>query len=110
MHDTQSNSKPVRFHCRHIFTDGLRCGSFCLRGEEFCYYHHNSRRPVPIQELEHRRLHREEFRLPNLEDRSQTTVTEELLEDLGRDSPDDPPSRPPTSDPLSSTLYALSTA
>jgi hypothetical protein len=80
MHDTHSNTQPVRFHCRHIFTDGRRCGSFCLRGEEFCYYHHNSRRPVPIQELEHRRLHREEFRLPNLEDRSaiQHAITEVL--------------------------------
>jgi hypothetical protein len=80
MHDTNSNSKPVRFHCRHIFTDGLRCGSFCLRGEEFCYYHHNSRRPVPIQEIQHRKLHREEFVLPNLEDRSaiQATISEVL--------------------------------
>jgi hypothetical protein len=80
MHDTQSNLKPARFHCRHIFTDGLRCGSFCLRGEEFCYYHHNSRRPVPIQELQHRKLHREEFRLPNLEDRSaiQAAISEVL--------------------------------
>jgi hypothetical protein len=70
MHDTHSNQQQPRFHCRHIFTDGLRCGSFCLRGEEFCYYHHNSRRPVSTQELQHRKLHREEFVLPNLEDRS----------------------------------------
>jgi hypothetical protein len=80
MHDTHSNHQQPRFHCRHIFTDGLRCGSFCLRGEEFCYYHHNSRRPVPIQEIQHRKLHREEFRLPNLEDRSaiQAAISEVL--------------------------------
>ena len=35
MPDTQ----PRRFQCRHIFTDGHRCGSPCLRGEEFCFYH-----------------------------------------------------------------------
>jgi hypothetical protein len=80
MHGTQSNPKPARFACRHIFTDGRRCASFCLRGEEFCYYHHNSRRPVPIQEIQHRKLHREEFRLPNLEDRSaiQAAISEVL--------------------------------
>ena len=80
MHDTQSNPQQPRFHCRHIFTDGLRCGSCCLRGEEFCYYHHNVRRPVPIQELESRKLHREEFVLPNLEDRSaiQAAISEVL--------------------------------
>ena len=32
-----------RFQCRHIFTDGHRCGSPCLRGEDFCYYHHETR-------------------------------------------------------------------
>ena len=38
-----------RYQCRHIFTDGHRCGSPCLRGangpEDFCYYHHATRRP-----------------------------------------------------------------
>ncbi len=36
-----------RFQCRHIFTDGRRCGSPCLRNataqENFCYYHHTTR-------------------------------------------------------------------
>jgi hypothetical protein len=36
-----------RFQCRHIFTDGHRCGSICLRGEPFCYYHHTTRKPAP---------------------------------------------------------------
>ena len=35
------------YQCRHIFTDGHRCGSKCLRNEDFCYYHHAARRPVP---------------------------------------------------------------
>ncbi len=34
-----------RFQCRHVFIDGHRCGSPCLRGEDFCYYHHGTRRP-----------------------------------------------------------------
>jgi hypothetical protein len=37
-----------RYQCRHILTDGHRCGSPCLRHEEFCYYHHTSRKPAPI--------------------------------------------------------------
>jgi hypothetical protein len=36
-----------RFQCRHIFTDGHRCGSICLRGEPFCYYHHTTRKLAP---------------------------------------------------------------
>ena len=38
-----------RYQCRHIFTDGHRCGSPCLKGsmgpEDFCFYHHRTRRP-----------------------------------------------------------------
>jgi hypothetical protein len=34
------------FQCRHIFTDGHRCGSRALRKEYFCFYHHGSRRAV----------------------------------------------------------------
>jgi hypothetical protein len=32
------------YQCRHIFADGHRCGSKCLRNENFCFYHHVSRR------------------------------------------------------------------
>jgi hypothetical protein len=32
--------------CRHIFTDGHRCGSRALRQENFCFYHHTHRKPV----------------------------------------------------------------
>src|SRR5580698_2491702 len=39
-------TEPKRYQCRHIFTGGHRCGSPCLRGEDFCYYHHTNRRPV----------------------------------------------------------------
>jgi hypothetical protein len=42
-------TEPRVFQCRHIFTDGHRCGSPALRNEHFCYYHHNARRPGPRQ-------------------------------------------------------------
>ncbi len=67
--------EPTKFQCRHIFTDGHRCGSPALRGaegpESFCYYHHNSRRPIQHEPTRKRRQSR--FTLPNpceLSDRS----------------------------------------
>ena len=59
---------PKRFQCRHIFTDGHRCGSACLHHEEFCYYHHTTRRPVANPKQ--RRSRRATFNLPLPEDRS----------------------------------------
>lgn len=58
----------TRFQCRHIFTDGHRCGSPALRNENFCFYHHTSRRPVQDGPTRSRRKAR--FTLPNPEDRS----------------------------------------
>jgi hypothetical protein len=40
------DDEDTRFQCRHIFPDGHRCGSPCLRSEELCYYHHTTRRPI----------------------------------------------------------------
>jgi hypothetical protein len=37
-----------RYRCRHIFTDGHRCGSPSLRGEDLCYYHHKSRHDAQL--------------------------------------------------------------
>jgi len=59
---------PKRYQCRHIFTDGHRCGSPCLRGEELCYYHHTTRKPVTG--ARRRRCRRSAFDLPLPEDRS----------------------------------------
>src|SRR5580704_17231637 len=39
--------KTKRYQCRHIFTAGHRCGSPTLRNENFCYYHHTTRKPAP---------------------------------------------------------------
>jgi hypothetical protein len=63
-----SNDKPKRYQCRHIFTDGRRCGSACLRLEEFCYYHHTTRRPAASPRARLRR--RSTFEIPLPEDRS----------------------------------------
>jgi hypothetical protein len=38
--------KGKRYLCRHIFTDGHRCGSYALRSQNFCYYHQTHRTPV----------------------------------------------------------------
>src|SRR6266566_8082481 len=57
-----------QYQCRHIFTDGHRCASLCLRQEEFCYYHHTSRRPVA--DPRQRRGRRSPFHLALPEDRS----------------------------------------
>ncbi|HZQ43444.1 MAG TPA: hypothetical protein VFA99_09335 [Acidobacteriaceae bacterium] len=57
----------IRLQCRHIFTDGRRCGSPALRSpgghENFCYFHHNSRRP--IQDAPARKRRRSSFALSN---------------------------------------------
>ena len=37
------------YQCRHLFADGHRCGSKSLRHEEFCFYHHSTRKPMPRQ-------------------------------------------------------------
>lgn len=56
------------FQCRHVFTDGHRCGSRCLRNEDFCYYHHTRRRPAPPANL-YRDVN-SSFEMPIPEDRS----------------------------------------
>ncbi len=69
-----------RFQCRHIFTDGHRCGSPCLRREDFCYYHHNSRARRSIRthaetiDLSQGEYRASPFTLPNPEDRSAIQV------------------------------------
>ncbi|HEY6412079.1 MAG TPA: hypothetical protein VIX42_00230 [Edaphobacter sp.] len=67
MNETNIETKK-RYQCRHIFTDGRRCGSACLRYEEFCYYHHTTRRPA--ENPRQRRNRRSTFDLPLPEDRS----------------------------------------
>jgi hypothetical protein len=60
-----------RYQCRHIFTDGRRCGSPCLRHEDFCYHHHTTRKPI-ANLTQRRETHNRAaaFDLPEPEDRS----------------------------------------
>jgi hypothetical protein len=54
---TVNNEQPNNdYQCHHIFPDDHRCGSPRMRNEQFCYYHHDSRRPVvrPSERLAHR--------------------------------------------------------
>ena len=67
---TYESDTDNRFQCRHIFTDGHRCQSPALRQENFCYYHHTTRKPVPKQELANRRSKRSTLEVPMPEDRS----------------------------------------
>jgi hypothetical protein len=69
---------PKQYQCRHIFTDGHRCSSPCLRQQEFCYYHHTTRKP--IANPGRRRSRSSTFHLPLPEDRSaiQSSIGEVL--------------------------------
>ncbi len=67
MHNTETET-PKRYQCRHIFTDGRRCGSPCLRGEPLCYYHHTNRQPAETPRARRSRL--ATFDLPLPEDQS----------------------------------------
>ncbi len=66
-HERHQPDTPKRFQCRHIHTEGRRCGSASLRGEEFCYFHHTSRKPVANPRT--RRSRQSTFDLPLPEDR-----------------------------------------
>jgi hypothetical protein len=54
------------FQCRHIFPDGHRCGSKCLRHEPFCYYHHTTRKLKPRELRDPLSF----FDMPPIDDRS----------------------------------------
>ena len=78
---TTTAANSPSYQCRHVHTGGLRCGSRCLRQQDFCYYHHTTRRPKSVLEAaaQATRLSRHEtrnaarnaaFDLPDPEDRS----------------------------------------
>src|ERR1700722_3631333 len=73
-----STTPDTRFQCRHILTAGHRCGSPALKQEEFCYFHHQNRRPV--ENLGERRAKQSTFALWDLEDRAsiQLSIAEVL--------------------------------
>jgi len=56
-------STPSSLRCRNIGPEDRRCGSPAMRGESFCYHHHQTRRPV--ENLRHRRARQSTFSLPH---------------------------------------------
>jgi hypothetical protein len=46
--ETATADPKRRYLCRHVFTEGHRCGSPALRGQSLCYNHGRSRREAPI--------------------------------------------------------------
>jgi len=82
---TATDSQPARLRCRHILTSGLRCQSPCLRQQEFCYFHHTTRRPVAAPRK--RRSRSSTFELAHPEDRDtiQTSIGEVLRRIAGND-------------------------
>jgi len=44
-HDATAHDPHRRYLCRHVHTNGNRCGSPALRGHDFCYYHDRTRLP-----------------------------------------------------------------
>jgi hypothetical protein len=46
--ETETIDPKRRYLCRHVFTEGHRCGSPALRGQSLCYNHNRSRREAGI--------------------------------------------------------------
>jgi hypothetical protein len=62
MNKTIEVIKDIRTLCTHIFEGGHRCASPALQREAFCYYHHPTRKSLPIPSR--RRSRRQSFDLP----------------------------------------------
>jgi len=76
-----SKQEDKRFLCRHIFTDGRRCGSPALRTQNFCYYHQTHRTPVLAHQRRRKLQSGFDFRLLDALDNPaavQLSVTEVL--------------------------------
>jgi hypothetical protein len=72
----------IRNHCRHIHPSGHRCASPSLRQENFCYYHHTSRKPVMKSQAQTRQAHQSTFTL--LEPDNRTAIQLNLGEIMRR--------------------------
>ena len=82
-----AEAEKTRYQCRHIFTDGHRCGSPSLREENFCYFHHSTRRPV--QDVPKRRRTQCRFTVRMPEDRTAIQLTlGEVLQKLANNDLD----------------------
>lgn len=84
--ETGETEDARRGACRHILTDGRRCGSPALRRQSFCYYHHTTRKPAPHPALLRRSSTLE---LPRMEDRSAVQYSiSEVLRAIAEDAID----------------------
>ncbi len=54
-----------RYLCRHVFSEGRRCGSPALRGQHLCFYHHSARQQ-PAAASGHAAV----FTMPAIDDRA----------------------------------------
>src|ERR1035437_10191831 len=69
-----------RFQCRHVHASGRQCGSPALRNQQFCHFHHSTRRPKPGPGKFRYLDATEPFELPIVEDRaSALSVAAQLL-------------------------------
>jgi hypothetical protein len=73
-------SQDKRFLCRHIFTDGRRCGSPALNQQNFCYYHYAHRTPVLANQR--RRQRASGFDLTNLDGLDNPTAVQLSLSEV----------------------------
>jgi len=82
--DLQSAQEPQppsrRFLCRHIFTDGRRCGSPALSQQNFCYYHYAHRTPVLANQR--RRQRASGFDITNLDGLDNPTAVQLSLSEV----------------------------
>ena len=65
MQESSAIANP-QLRCTHVRGTGSRCGSFALRGEQFCYHHHPSR---PSARRYHAATAKAPFVLPVLSNR-----------------------------------------
>lgn len=70
-------TEPARRRCRHIFGDGRRYGSPSLRNEDFCYYHHTTRRSATNPQTRKARRASLDLRIP--EDRAAIQLSTGLI-------------------------------
>ncbi len=66
--EPQAPDPKRRFLCRHVFSEGRRCGSPALRGHHLCFYHHSSRQQPPI--ANGRTRESAVFQMPPIDDRA----------------------------------------
>jgi hypothetical protein len=70
----------TRNQCRHVHARGNQCGSPALRNENFCYFHHATRRPKPPAGKSRYLDTHEPFEPPVVEDRaSALSVAAQIL-------------------------------